>query len=524
MQFTSTLRNIIAIAVLTSVAVTAHAQNPLSPAMGFNVMVRENLTVSSNETDGPMAVGGNFIIKGGYQVNIHEVGTYKGTGSNIIGLYVGNQVIFESGNTVKIGNGRYVKIGNLSNTDVSNGNNQTESTRILKKGSSRDSNPRIELALTQPIDKVPIGAGEKIDFETIYKNFEVSSQNISLCSSNTTLLTPNGDPMSATNIPSHGQVRVVLKANTVNVLNISGDDLNRINSIGFAGSVSRPDANTPFVINVNVNGTFNWKPFNFTGIGDQEGQFILFNFHQTSKILLTDQNNTIKGSLLAPSADVVKSISSNIDGQVIARSYDQSGGENHYQLFNANVPGCKENSLPVELSYFKAEANNQQQAVLSWGTAQEVNSAYFIVEKSRDGKSFEGIRTVAAKGQSKQAQAYTFVDQQATYGVNYYRLRQMDTDGRSQVFRSVSVIIDSPENRLFSVYPNPNRGEAFSVRVQDETTQLQLQTLQGVRVPVQISPTSQELRVNPTQSLVPGTYVLRIQDRSGVYARKIVIL
>ncbi|OZI07378.1 hypothetical protein BWI93_15295 [Siphonobacter sp. BAB-5385] len=381
MQFISTLRNSLAAAVLTSLAVTAHAQNPLSPAMGFNVMVRDNLTVSSNETDGPMAAGGNFIIKGGYQVNIHEVGTYRGTGTNIIGLYVGNQVIFESGNTVKIGNGRYVKIGNLSNTDVSNGNHQTESTRIVKKGFSRDSNPRIELALTQPVDKVPIGEGEKIDFETIYKNFEVASHDISFCSTNATLVTPNGEPITSTQIPGHGQVKVVLKANTVNTLNISGEDLNRIVSIGFSGSVQRPNASTPFVINVSVNGTFNWNPFNFTGIGDQDGQFILFNFHQTSKILLTGQNNTIKGSLLAPSADVIKSISSNIDGQVIARSYDQSGGENHYQLFNASVPGCKETSLPVELSYFKAEANNQQQAVLTWGTSQEVNSAYFIVEK-----------------------------------------------------------------------------------------------------------------------------------------------
>ncbi|PMD89303.1 hypothetical protein BWI97_24900 [Siphonobacter sp. BAB-5405] len=77
---------------------------------------------------------------------------------------------------------------------------------------------------------------------------------------------------------------------------------------------------------------------------------------------------------------------------------------------------------------------------------------------------------------------------------------------------------------MFSVYPNPSRGSTFSLRIQDEATQIQLQTLQGIRVPVQISSASQEIRVSPTQSLAPGTYVLRIQDLSGVYARKIVIL
>src|SRR5690606_26812332 len=49
---------------------------------------------------------------------------------------------------------------------------------------------------------------------------------------------------------------------------------------------------------------------------------------------------TLEGTVFAPFADVTKPGHSNIEGQLIAKSYSQSGGEMHYAIFTPTVPEC----------------------------------------------------------------------------------------------------------------------------------------------------------------------------------------
>ncbi|MDQ1090050.1 collagen-binding domain-containing protein [Siphonobacter sp. SORGH_AS_1065] len=514
------------------------AQNPLTPAKGFNVMVKNNLTISSNETDGPMAVGGNLTIKGNYQVNIHSVGTYTGVEGKLIGLYVGGKVDYNAGNTVKVDNSRYVKIGDLSTSTVNNGNQGTETTRIVKKtlvtdiNTIRNQNPRIELSTTQPVESVQIQKSEKLDMESIFSQLQDNSTLIANCQSSVDLYdtdkasNANKGKITANEIPSSGRVEVKLTRDKVNFLDLTGEQLNKISTLVFKDNI-QPNSTTPFVINITEGTTINWNSIDISGIGDQQGQYILFNFPNTTTLTLKSRNNTIRGTILAPNADFEKTISSNIDGQVVALSYNQSGGENHYQVFSADVSGCQTNnkSLPVELATFKAQATDQQQTKLTWSTAQESNSSYFAIERSQDGKSFETIKTVAAQGKSTATKNYSFLDTNPSFGVNYYRLKQMDTDGTIHNLRMVSIIIDSPENRLHAVYPNPNHGESFAIRVQDADTQVKMISTQGIEISVsthQIE--SRTLQVTPSHRLQTGTYLLRIQDHSGVYTKKVMIL
>jgi hypothetical protein len=88
-------------------------------------------------------------------------------------------------------------------------------------------------------------------------------------------------------------------------------------------------------------------------------------------------------------------------------------------------------ALPVKLSAFDAKAENCM-VRLTWTTSQELDAAYFVIERSGDGRNFSQIGTMKAAGQSSQFIDYEFIDQQPGHQ-NYYRLRQVDFDQKTEV-------------------------------------------------------------------------------------------
>ncbi len=86
--------------------------------------------------------------------------------------------------------------------------------------------------------------------------------------------------------------------------------------------------------------------------------------------------------------------------------------------------------LPVELLYFKAEKLTES-VLLQWSTASETNNDYFTVERSDDGINFSNLATVRAAEPSAQQRNYEIKDPAPLSGLNYYRLKQTDKDGKS---------------------------------------------------------------------------------------------
>ena len=85
------------------------AQNPLSSATGFNLFTEGNVRVATNESEGPMAIGGNLTIAGTYQISSVNAGlTISGVP---ISLVVKGGLVFTSGK-LTINNDKYIKIGN----------------------------------------------------------------------------------------------------------------------------------------------------------------------------------------------------------------------------------------------------------------------------------------------------------------------------------------------------------------------------------------------------------------------------
>ena len=117
-------------------------------------------------------------------------------------------------------------------------------------------------------------------------------------------------------------------------------------------------------------------------------------------------------------------------------------------------------ALPVHLVSFKGtKAVNGN--LLEWITSMEINSSFFVVERSKNGIDFTDIGQVSATGQSTAAQTYSLLDKKPFGGINYYRLRMVDANGYTE-YSYIIVIKDGNQQNLLNIWPNPagNTGTA----------------------------------------------------------------
>jgi hypothetical protein len=103
-----------------------------------------------------------------------------------------------------------------------------------------------------------------------------------------------------------------------------------------------------------------------------------------------------------------------------------------------NIQLIEINPLPVELLYFKGNAISTTNH-LYWSTASELNSDYFLIEKSFDGIDWDLVGSVNASGNSSQTVNYSLTDNDVRFGISYYRLKQFDFDGVYRTYEPISI-------------------------------------------------------------------------------------
>ncbi|NOS92012.1 MAG: T9SS type A sorting domain-containing protein [Cyclobacteriaceae bacterium] len=108
--------------------------------------------------------------------------------------------------------------------------------------------------------------------------------------------------------------------------------------------------------------------------------------------------------------------------------------------------------LPVELISFSGEAESSL-VNLHWQTRSELNSDYFTVYRSSNGKDFVRVGTIKGQGTTKLTTNYELQDKSPLKGINYYRLSQTDWDGSTHSLSLISVEANGVE--AIQIYPNP---------------------------------------------------------------------
>lgn len=106
---------------------------------------------------------------------------------------------------------------------------------------------------------------------------------------------------------------------------------------------------------------------------------------------------------------------------------------------NFGFGGGPPNPLPIELTSFTGTCEEDGTAQLQWTTASENNSKEFIVQRSTDGVHFENIAVIAASGFSNQPRNYSITDSSVVAATNYYRLIELDYEGKSTIYSIILV-------------------------------------------------------------------------------------
>ena len=138
---------------------------------------------------------------------------------------------------------------------------------------------------------------------------------------------------------------------------------------------------------------------------------------------------------------------------------------NGFSWFNGGGDN-NNNPLPVELISFNGTCNEGMVNLL-WQTASEFNSSHFDVEKSTDGETWRVLATIPSAGTSNELLTYQTEDNNGTNGANYYRLRQVDIDGKEKLYDPINVSCVETTAGYFTSYPNPS-GNEFQVVVNNK--------------------------------------------------------
>ncbi len=108
--------------------------------------------------------------------------------------------------------------------------------------------------------------------------------------------------------------------------------------------------------------------------------------------------------------------------------------------------------LPVQLLEFSAKPEKNR-VLLNWSTSTERNNKVFEIERSLDGISYQKVGSVNGIGNSNTIQRYHFTDYPGAANQYFYRLKQIDTDGRFKYSPVRKVQYNAVP--LLTILPNP---------------------------------------------------------------------
>jgi hypothetical protein len=252
---------------------------------------------------------------------------------------------------------------------------------------------------------------------------------------------------------------------------------------------------------------------------------LTFRYLDSELVNLGPQGN---GSVSEPDLFLFVSTSGgNQFGQLGRDGLDQANNvltKNDVRVFATFTLGDRNAPLPVTLTGFDAKRVGAD-AVITWETATELNNRGYEVQVSNDGREFRTVGTVAvASPNSVMPRNYRFVDAEANKaGTRYYRLRQIDLDGKTTDFAPKALLFDGKigtEPKL-TAYPSPFSNE-LTLDVYTTAAgeaKVAMLDLTGRTISSQkatLTAGTNQVKLEGMQSLKAGIYVVRMVLPSGV--------
>ncbi|MCK5846325.1 MAG: T9SS type A sorting domain-containing protein, partial [Bacteroidales bacterium] len=178
------------------------------------------------------------------------------------------------------------------------------------------------------------------------------------------------------------------------------------------------------------------------------------------------------------------------------------------------------NPLPVSLISFDAKKQDDV-AVINWQTASEINNDYFIVQRSTNGIDVDDIGRIEGNGNSNILLSYSFIDDMPPFGNVYYRLKQVDYDGKSEIFFWKSLFFG--HDIEISIYPNPNTNNVIYFESSNNSeAQIQIYSIGG-KLMMEKNLTFASGKAALMHDLAKGYYLIKYFQNNEQIVQKLII-
>ena len=195
----------------------------------------------------------------------------------------------------------------------------------------------------------------------------------------------------------------------------------------------------------------------------------------------------------------------------------QGGTDNNDVTLTFDAP------LPVELLDFNARALDNE-VKLDWATTTEINNNFFTIERSNDGRSFQKIASISGNGNSSNFNKYSYLDTAPLNGMNYYRLKQTDFDGKFSY--SDIRTIEFNDGKQLSIYPTMVE-QSLTIESNagfDTESEIIVRDMRGRRLSSFIFPEKAIRKELILNDLIPGNYYITISNKETVITHKFIKL
>ena len=294
-----------------------------------------------------------------------------------------------------------------------------------------------------------------------------------------------------------------------------------------------------FYFQVQTSGTFTF--FVNPDVNSDDFDFTFFGPNVTcgslgSPIRCSDAGNTGNTGLGSGASDLTEDVLGDgwlapmnvVAGETYVLSVDRwSPGGNGYTLNFGGTASLDCTPLDVSLLDFTAEYNENEDVVdLYWHTASEINNDYFIVETSTDGKNYEELIKINGAGNTTFETEYLTFDTQPKRGTNYYRLVEVDMNGKKRHLKTISVFVKKKQEFTLNLIPNPAAESTiinFDSQI-EETVELMVYDYSGQaiiknKIETIIGNNKYQLNIGDFKQ---GVYMVTLSTSEGVIKTKLI--
>ncbi|HET8573794.1 MAG TPA: T9SS type A sorting domain-containing protein [Edaphocola sp.] len=181
--------------------------------------------------------------------------------------------------------------------------------------------------------------------------------------------------------------------------------------------------------------------------------------------------------------------------------------------------------LPIKMSLLKGKLTKDDHVSLSWDTYEEQNNYHFEIQRSRDGLKFVTIDSLFPKGRSNNnITVYSYLDKKVVNDRVFYRLRQVDNDGRISYSNVVYLAVKGDKDIIVKIHPNPAKTSVM-VHVQGNIpsgAEIQLTDVTGKVIDkVAVSAKDMNMPTLDISGLPSGIYLVKYVDKNQEITQKL---